>query len=106
LGEIKLTLSNPTNDLTAADLPSIFEPFWRKDKSRTDSSRSGLGLSIVASYARILGLSLNAAMLDGRFAVSIAFPTRDETPSLPHPPREGNAELSTIVPPNAEPSFS
>ncbi|HET6283290.1 MAG TPA: ATP-binding protein [Polyangia bacterium] len=36
------------------DLPHLFEPFWRKDPSRTDGLHSGLGLALVAAMVRLM----------------------------------------------------
>jgi two-component system sensor histidine kinase QseC len=72
--ELCLTISNPTDQLAPDDLAFLFDPFWRKDAARSDSSHSGLGLSIVASYARLLGLRLGTSLVDGRFAVALHLP--------------------------------
>jgi len=50
------SLSNTCHDLNAEDLPRMFEPFWRKDESRTGGKHFGLGLSMVATYATALHL--------------------------------------------------
>lgn len=63
-GEFQLTLSNPNPGLSRADLPQLFEPFWRKDSSRTDASHSGLGLTLAADYAHALSMDLDAVLTD------------------------------------------
>lgn len=55
-----LSLSNTNNGLTMRDIEKLFQPFWRKDESRSDSSHSGLGLSLVASYAGLLNIGFEA----------------------------------------------
>ena len=59
-----LTVANTVTDLTANDLPHLFERFWRKDPARSAAQHSGLGLALAKSCADALGMSLTAAMLD------------------------------------------
>lgn len=59
-----LEIANSTDKLTRADLPHLFERFWRKDASRTDAGHSGLGLTLAQSAAAALGLELAAEMPD------------------------------------------
>jgi two-component system sensor histidine kinase QseC len=56
----RLCLENTNDQLAAEDLDHLFEPLWKKDPSRTDTGSNGLGLSLVASYAKLLGLDLRA----------------------------------------------
>ena len=66
------SLSNMTHSLTEDDLPFIFERMWRKDQARSSSSHSGLGLSLVKAYTKILDLSLNVELSDqGLFTVRL-----------------------------------
>ena len=60
----QLLLTNGTDNLTAADLPHLFERFWRKDPARSASAHSGLGLALSQAYARSLGLALRADLND------------------------------------------
>ena len=55
-----LTVTNTVDNLETSDLPRLFERFWRKDKARSDAEHSGLGLSLVRSFATLLGLELTA----------------------------------------------
>lgn len=55
-----LSFSNAAPHLDAKDVKEIFQRFWRKDKSRTSSEHSGLGLSIAYSAAKALNLKLSA----------------------------------------------
>lgn len=51
-----ISVSNKAPDLTPQDVSVMFEPFWRKDASRTDSAEhSGLGLALVQSLCSALG---------------------------------------------------
>ena len=56
----ELTVSNTVHDLSADDLPHLFERLWRKDRSRTGSEHFGLGLSVSRAFAQLLGLNLEA----------------------------------------------
>ncbi len=60
---VGLMVSNPTADLSPDDLPHLFDRFWQKDPARS-GPHAGLGLPLVASLGRTLGL-LVAARLDG-----------------------------------------
>ncbi len=74
-----LVVSNATETLKAADLPHLFEPFWRKDAARTDRGHVGLGLALVWAMAQRLGIEVRATFPeDGRFAVSLSFLDRAE----------------------------
>ncbi|MGC3988898.1 MAG: histidine kinase dimerization/phospho-acceptor domain-containing protein [Chthoniobacteraceae bacterium] len=53
-----LTIRNTNPGLQESDLPHLLEPFWRADASHTDSAHCGLGLNLVASYARLLSSTL------------------------------------------------
>lgn len=59
---ITLSVINSNNTLCPDDLTRIFQPFWRKDPSRTDSAHSGLGLTVVANYTALLGGRIEAAL--------------------------------------------
>ncbi len=58
--QVTLIFANPAGNLEEADLPHLFERFWRKDVSRSDARHHGLGLSLAADFARLLGASLTA----------------------------------------------
>jgi signal transduction histidine kinase len=69
---LQLTLANVSHDLTVEDIPRLFEPFWRKDESRTGGEHFGLGLSLVASYATALGISVSVQLQSPeRFKVTV-----------------------------------
>lgn len=61
-GSGRVTVSNTTTDLGRADLPHLFERFWRKDPSRSSSTHTGLGLSLAKAYAESLGCALRAEL--------------------------------------------
>jgi len=56
------TLTNSNNHLEKEDLENLFEPFWRKDESRTDQSHFGIGLSLVSAYAKLLGIKIKVEL--------------------------------------------
>ena len=67
---VRLCVTNGNDTLTQDDLPHMFEAFWRKDAARTDSAHSGLGLTVAATYAALLGGTV-AANLEKPQSLSI-----------------------------------
>ena len=61
-GAAEVRFTNEDATLTESDLPRLFEPFWRKDESRTDSRHSGLGLAVGETLARSIGATLAARL--------------------------------------------
>lgn len=59
-----VTVSNLAPHLTDEDVAKMFDRLWRHDKARTDSSHTGLGLSIAKSSAELLSFSLEAYLRD------------------------------------------
>lgn len=71
--KVHLSVTNPAPDLDRDDLPHLFEPFWRKDKARSDASHTGLGLALVSAAASLLGAEPDARLSDsGQLTVEIA----------------------------------
>jgi len=64
-----LQVENIADQLTADDLPRLFDRFWRKDAARTDAENSGLGLSLSRSFARVLGADLVAELADDHMLI-------------------------------------
>lgn len=58
-GGLFISIENATDSLSDADLAHLTEPFWQKDPSRTDTSHSGLGLTLVASIIEALEMELS-----------------------------------------------
>ncbi|GBE03225.1 sensor protein QseC [bacterium BMS3Abin09] len=72
---MSLSIINSNASLTEEDLPHMFEHLWRKDSARSGSSHSGLGLSLVDGFARILGIAVKAELLQsGDFCVTLLVP--------------------------------
>jgi signal transduction histidine kinase len=59
-GHWSLHIANTSVDLTPADIPHLFEPFWRKDPSRTGTHHAGLGLSLVQAYCEAMNVAVDA----------------------------------------------
>ena len=75
--EVVLTVDDTGVGVPDADLPHIFDRFYRVDKARSrDAGGSGLGLSIVRDTVRELNGKVTATQRDGggmRFQVRVAF---------------------------------
>jgi two-component system sensor histidine kinase QseC len=71
----ELTMRNTNKNLTESDLEHLFDPFWRKDVARTDGCHSGLGLTLINTYAHILGIDIQFRLTDsGDFQVGMKIP--------------------------------
>jgi two-component system sensor histidine kinase QseC len=57
-----MTIENTCADLTEHDVTQLFERFWRKETSRSDSRHVGLGLALASAYATSMGWDLTAAI--------------------------------------------
>ena len=68
-----LRISNPSESLSKAELKQIWQPYVRKDKSRSKKV-NGLGLSIVKSILDLHGAKYEAQMKDGEFVCTVVFP--------------------------------
>jgi two-component system sensor histidine kinase QseC len=102
-----LEISNHSERLCDADLPHLFEPFWRKDPARGGTTHTGLGLTLVQTYANALGLNVTPRLCEGVFSVIIGVPMsgsglhshspggrREGIPDNMDPPRAG---ISLVV---------
>jgi signal transduction histidine kinase len=55
----RLVVTNSNHDLDQADLPQVFDRFWRKDLARASSGgHGGLGLSLARAFVRLMSGSL------------------------------------------------
>jgi two-component system sensor histidine kinase QseC len=60
-GEL-VRIANSVDDLAPADLPRLFERFWRKEAARSGGRHFGLGLPLARAFAEAMGWRLEAAM--------------------------------------------
>jgi two-component system sensor histidine kinase QseC len=82
-GALVVSVANETDQLEAADLERLTEPFWRKETARTDGRHAGLGLALVSSVARVLGGRARFALEGRHFVAAIELPaTNGATPPL------------------------
>jgi two-component system sensor histidine kinase QseC len=73
--EIVISVSNTSRTIGQEDLEHIFEPFWRKDTSRTDSGRHcGVGLAVVRKVAETMGAAVKVRIDQGVFTIALHFP--------------------------------
>jgi signal transduction histidine kinase len=91
--QINLRVSNTVENLTADDLPKLFDRFWRKDLARAGSEHSGLGLPLARAFARALGGEL-AASLDGQSSLTLTFSSRASVADLDRPPASDGDDLA------------
>ena len=77
---IALTVADNGPGVPADELPRLFEPFYRVDRSRSrDTGGSGLGLAIVRTAIHACGGETTASLPEGGgFAVTIRLPGRHE----------------------------
>jgi two-component system sensor histidine kinase QseC len=81
---INLQIANTATDLAPADLPHVFDRFWRKTSARTSSNRAGLGLSISKAVAHMLAVPIHAEMRQpGTFVISLTLPVAPALGALP-----------------------
>lgn len=74
-GSVVLTLENTNRDLRPEDLNHLFEPFWRKQQERSNVQHCGVGLSLVAAYARLLNITVRANIpCEGVFQITLLCP--------------------------------
>jgi len=73
-----LTIADNGPGVPPEELPRLFEPFYRPDRSRSrDTGGSGLGLAIVRSAIEACGGAASAFLpAGGGFAVSLTLPVR------------------------------
>jgi len=77
---LDITISNTGCQLTAEQVPRVFDFFWRGDSSRRGTgTHCGLGLALVQRIVKAMGGSATAELQPGGiFTVQLAFPIRPE----------------------------
>ena len=63
---VRVAVENSGPGIGAADLPHVFEPFYRADQARSRGTGTGLGLTLVAAIARLHGGAVRARNQDGK----------------------------------------
>ena len=72
-------IRNSAPQLTSQDLSEMFQPFWRKDDSRTGDVHSGVGLSLVTAFCQTLSIELHADLQpDSILELRLVFPLRPQ----------------------------
>jgi len=73
-GDVIISFSNYAPSLEKNDLMFMTNRLWRKDRARSSSFHSGLGVPLILSYSKLLDLEL-ALDLDGNniFTVTLAY---------------------------------
>jgi len=85
-GRARVAVTNTTDKLEPADVSHVFEPFWRKDGARGDREHAGLGLALVAAFARLLDIAVDARLsAPGRFTMTLSF-SPDSPDQISHRP--------------------
>ena len=84
---MQLVVENTGPGISAADLPHLFDPYFRADDARTRGAGTGLGLTTAIAIARLHGGTIRAANREGggggaRFEVDL--------PSQPSNPEPAN----------------
>ena len=78
-GEVRGRVKDHGVGIAAEDLPRVWERFYRADSSRTETSHSGLGLSMVRWIAHAHGGDVSVASEAGKGSeFAFYFPAREE----------------------------
>ena len=96
-GKVTLTVEDNGIGISAADLPHIFERFYRADPSRSQVEGSGLGLSIARWIADVHQATLSAESRENAGTVfRLIFPLFS-IPDTPPKPSDSTDALTTIT---------
>jgi len=69
LGGVRI--ANPNTGLSAADLPQLFDRFWRKEAARSGEKHAGLGLSLARAFAAAMEWRLTALLENGKVVFTL-----------------------------------
>lgn len=79
--QVRVDFGNDGNELIAADLPYLFERFFRGEKSRSrQHGGAGIGLAIVKELVEAHGGAVGAELMDGRVRIWFALPLAPPQP--------------------------
>ncbi len=73
-GRFAVSVSNTVDQLTAKDVPRLFDRFWRGDAARSGTEHSGLGLSLARAFARTLQCELTATLDESCLTLGLSGP--------------------------------
>jgi signal transduction histidine kinase len=73
-GRARIEVANSAGDVTAEELPRLFERFYRRDRTRAAANGSGLGLPIARDLVELHGGTLEASLRDGEIAFIMRLP--------------------------------
>ncbi len=85
-GAIRVAVQNTGEEISAEDLPHIFERFYRGEKSRSrDTGGAGIGLALVQEIARAHGGDAGAVSADGLTTVWFSLSLRLDAAGVSSP---------------------
>ncbi len=67
------SITNEAPGLTPDDIAHMFDPLWTKSRDRT-AGHAGLGLALVAEYARLLGVTVSTRLSEGHLVMRVTIP--------------------------------
>ena len=73
-GSAYIEVANPAPDLSAEEVPRLFERFYRRDRTRGGSTGSGLGLPIARDLIELHGGTLEARVVEGEIVFTTRLP--------------------------------
>jgi signal transduction histidine kinase len=77
LGQICCVVSNNCADFDAAELPRLYDAFYRADSARSGNVRhSGIGLSLAREITKLLQLEIDLSYAAPVFTVKVLFPEK------------------------------
>ena len=70
--EWRLAVDNEAPGIRPEDLEALTQPFWRKERERTDGDRSGLGLALSTALSERTGTELRFELEAGRLVAALS----------------------------------